>query len=211
MVFNKDKKETQLRAIRRAVDMGVEIQSVCPYISDLYRAGLSHASIAKYLKAQSPPGLELSISKGILENAVRYALSGNENPDLIGTSKPVKTYEGLITLEEYALLSEQNRVSSGEARAADNKKRNIGALALSKTGLVDAARESAKARGFTPFSDEEAVYTMWASTDSNNKKNGQNNNSRIAEEVNKHYKKNRNFSAIRELLRRERTKARKSG
>jgi len=210
MTFTRDKKETQLRAIRRAVDLGAEMQSISPYISDLYRAGLSHSAIARYLKAQSPPGLELSMSKGILENAVRYALSGNENPDLIGTSKPVRTYEGLISSEEYARLSEQNRVSSGEARVADNKKRNIGALSLSTAKLSDAARASAIARGFTPFSDEEAVYTMWLSVDPTNHKNGQTVNFKIAEDVNRHYNNNRTFTVIRELLRRERTRARNS-
>jgi hypothetical protein len=122
--FFADLEDSQFSAIKHAVRLGKELQSLTPKIAQDFRNGKSLSKIAEEL------GLETdhNISKSTSITAVRYALSGYRGNF---TFVPESAYEGLIPLSEYESLVKNHHSENGKKICDQMKKERRGVFVIS--------------------------------------------------------------------------------
>ena len=173
--------ESQFMALKLSVEIGEEMIEYFPEVADMYREGKTQKEIAISL-ANNATGckLEAISSIDVLEHAVRFALSGNDNP-LYG-----EIYEGLMLSEEYCEIALDNISKNLRLNEIQKRKKHV---------------NGAKARGHVIWNNYEKELAI------EYKKEGMT-YGQIAKRLNEeyHHEKIRTRSSIENIIRKHKRK-----
>lgn len=152
----------KIKAIRKAIALGLELQAQHPEVAFLYMGGLSQREIVNELELQNKYGITMYVAK----SAIGFAIRGYKG------SKLAESYEGLIPAEERKKLEVEHKRENALATASiyssiigqRSARQGIGIHGLSKkvnwkirsTG----GKEGARSNGYEPWKPQEIVYIL---------------------------------------------------
>jgi len=135
-----------MRAIRRALQVGLDLQERLPQIAEDFRAGLNHPQIVDKYGITTLHG----ISDGVASNAVGYALRGHPEDKY-----RVEAFDGLIETPELDDLVAQHQKAHYKALGHAHHENGTALFSLTHEERVESGRRygmvSALVRGFVPW------------------------------------------------------------
>ncbi|MDD5651266.1 MAG: hypothetical protein PHF86_12770 [Candidatus Nanoarchaeia archaeon] len=202
----KDFTNSQISAMKHAIELGKLLQKTIPQIAKDYREGISLKEIVKNYNLSSINNL----SEDTASEAVRYALCGYHS-NIRFLSKEV--YDGLIPLDEYLILSEKHhsdnarkvdeqmrrenqglygistsqRILNGKKGARTQIKEKIGIHGKSHEEHQQIGKSGAEAAGYTVWSNDEKLSVLNMVTQPKYRRSSMIASAKIANELNNLY------------------------